>query len=1342
MKKTFIFFLMIIICRMSLTAEELLSFRNYNVHLGLSDNFIQNILRDHNGFMWFATLNGLNRYDGYKFKHYTLSENGTFNNDIRSIKDDADGNIWIEGARGWFFYNQSKDLIDENIFTILEKYGIDKKPEYISIDEQRNLWCVSESILYYYDFSRKNLRKIILTKEKKVIAIVGRGIYNILLYSDGEIVSIDNENGNTRPETHLSLNADENNRMYIDAANRLWLYTIHKTGLRCYDLVHKRYLTYQGEQILAENLITSVTNDNNGNIWVGTDNHGIYIIHSTGEMPEHIEKNTTDEFSLPDNHINSLYWDNNQTMWIGTAKQGVAFTQPGKTSITIYSLPDKEDIKYIQEDNKGNLWFCFDGEGINRLNTHNNTVTNFRKSQGTIPSDLVICAYPDSRGRVWFGTFGGGVFYEENGHFHIPQIANCSKSSNPLNQVKKIIEDKNGTLWFATFHNGLYALNSDLSLDEYTRLNSNLLTGSVMDLAYDNGNTLYIGTSSGLYKIDINKRELSSIKGSGTEMYKLPNYTTCLYYDSRGLLWVGTRNGLAVFYGNGTLHYILTTENGLSHNCIRSLTEDHFGTIWAATDHGINSISITPSANQNDTTRYTCFPYLEQDGIGNTTFNTRSMTCTSKGDILIGCLGKYLKIVPKPDKNNPNSMKHHVVFTNFLLQGHEIKPNIPYSDGRVLLKNNIYLTDKISLKHTDSNFTLEVSSMDYANIHRHKYVYRLKDNENWIPVENNQITFNKLSPGEYKLQVKIHDNKNTENNPVSYMYLTITPPLWKSGTAYFLYIMTFMIIIYITIIYSKKRHERILAKQRHEMEVSRQHEMYEAKLRFFTNVSHDLRTPLALIITPLERLMSMPITQNLQKELGLIHRHALILLNEVNQLLDFRRLDNQKTSLEASYSDLTILIKEVFDSFTELSIKKDIKMTLDLKCNSMNMLFDKNKMLRILMNLVSNAIKYNHKGGEIVISLEKCSSENEDTACIKIADTGIGIKDENKNKVFELFFKENHSNEVYTGSGIGLYIVWEYVKLHNGNIHVENNKPQGSVFTINLPIITENAKDSDIIENAVLDSNTSRNNEDNTKCFPGKMQPANSPNSQITILIVEDNDDFRNFLSDCLPKQYKTICANNGQNALDLLATSDVQIIISDVMMPIMDGLELCHRIKTDIRYSHIPIILLTARTAENHVIEGLKEGADDYITKPFNIEILQMRIKKLLEWSNNSHEKFRTIDISPSEITVSKMDEQLIEKAIRIVEDNFDNNEFSVTELSEQLNMSRSNLYKKLQAITGKPPLEFIRIVRLKRGKQLLEKTDLPISQIAYQIGLSPKLFAKYFKEEFGTLPSIYRNK
>ena len=468
-------------------------------------------------------------------------------------------------------------------------------------------------------------------------------------------------------------------------------------------------------------------------------------------------------------------------------------------------------------------------------------------------------------------------------------------------------------------------------------------------------------------------------------------------------------------------------------------------------------------------------------------------------------------------------------------------------------------------------------------------------------------------------------------------------------------------------------------------------------------------------------------TKNLKEELELIHRNSETLLNEVNQLLDFRKLDQQKTQLMLSHGNLSDFVKEVCGSFIPQAIKKGINIRLHINETKMDMDFDRNKIQRILLNLLSNAVKYNYENGEVIVALDKITANGTENAQIQVADTGIGIKDENKDKIFDRFFQEQHSTTTYIGNGIGLHIVKEYVTMHHGTITVENHIPQGTIFTITLPV-THNY--------AVNDKK--QNDTEIRKEVVNEVSDTTDAH-KTSLLIVEDNDDFRNFLINCLKDAYQVFDAPNGKEALEILAHQSIQIVISDVMMPEMDGMELCRKIKTDIRYSHIPVILLTARTADEHELSGLKEGADDYITKPFNLEILLLRIQKILKWTKNNHEKFKTIDISPSEITVSSLDEQLIEKAIRAVEENMDNSEFSVEELSSYVGMSRGHLYKKLIMITGKSPLEFIRVLRVKRGKQLLEQSQLNISQIAYQIGLSPKQFAKYFKDEFGYVPSEY---
>lgn len=725
--------------------------------------------------------------------------------------------------------------------------------------------------------------------------------------------------------------------------------------------------------------------------------------------------------------------------------------------------------------------------------------------------------------------------------------------------------------------------------------------------------------------------------------------------------------------------------------------------------------------------QYRCYSYFNEDGIGDITFNNYSIYCNRKGEVLMGGTGKYLKIDPNQALYHPN--QHKVIFTGLYLANQRVDVEKKTHDGRILLQKNIQLLDEITMDYSDSNFALEISAMDYGTQHKLQFAYRMDAKEEWVSFEGNRIYFNKLSPGIYHLQVKVNELHGSRN-PISYMTILVRPPFWLSPVAYVIYMVLFLSGGILLLRRLRSRHQRILVQQKWELEVAQQHEMDEAKIRFFTNISHDLRTPLSLIITPLEKLIHSEKAGPIKDDLDLMYRNASTLLDEVNQLLDFRKLDQQKVQLSLSYGDITEFIAETCKSFKALSQKHNIELKVCINTSKIEMDFDRNKVQRIISNLLSNAIKYNHDNGSVIVAIDKILAGDGEQIHIQISDTGIGIKNENKDKIFDRFFQEQHISTTYIGSGIGLHIVKEYVTLHGGEIKVEDNHPQGTIFTVILPIAktlklncTEDTSAFDVEEQ-----------------FHADMSSVDREKN--SLLIVEDNDDFRSFLVGCLQEYYQVYEASDGKKALTVLAQQSIHVVISDIMMPVMDGMELCRKIKTDIRYSHIPIILLTARTAEEHILSGLKEGADEYITKPFNLEILLLRIRKLLMWTLKNHDKFKTRDISPSEITISSLDEQLIEKAIRIVEENMDNSEFSVEELSAQIGMSRSGLYKKLMQITGKSPLEFMRILRLKRGRKLLEGSQMNISQISYQVGLSPKQFAKFFKEEFGYLPSEYKKK
>ena len=1298
-----------------------LTFQTFDVKSGISDNYVIAMLRDQYGFMWFATLNGLNRYDGYQCKQYWVTDSDTYSNCFNNISEDASGTIWVRTPDQYFYYNRELDKLESNIEKRLRPLGINDKIEMIHVDYEQNLWCMAGNKLYYYDFQDKKLQELSFP-DKELLHIVSRQSYSCLLFSNGEIAEVDWETKTVRKIVQLELPRSGEHRIYMDTRLRLWIYTIYTSNLQCYDIQNRKMFEFPGKETIQSDIVKAIIDDGNGNIWIGTNSKGIYILNEQTDNLMHIHRDSGTPFSLSSNHINSFYKDNQDILWVGTTKQGVAFTDLNNTAFEICKTPEQEDISCFQEDRNGNLWLGFDGKGLACYDSKQKNYKLFNTHNSNIPSNLIIGSYLDSKGKMWFGSYGGGIFYEQNGTFFpFEQIL------EPIEYVRHIADDKYGNLWVGTFMHGLYCIDNGGKITSYTKENSCLYTNTITDLVYSSDHAmLYIGTSTGLYELNTQTQQLAPVKGNDNEVSLIKMHISCLYRDRRGLLWIGTRHGVGIYDEKSRTLTRLSTNDGVSHPYIRGIVEDHNKNMWIATDCGITHIIVVDDPTAQEL-QYRCYSYFNEDGIGDITFNNYSIYCNRKGEVLMGGTGKYLKIDPNQALYHPN--QHKVIFTGLYLANQRVDVEKKTHDGRILLQKNIQLLDEITMDYSDSNFALEISAMDYGTQHKLQFAYRMDAKEEWVSFEGNRIHFNKLSPGIYNLQVKVNELHGSRN-PISYMTILVRPPFWLSPVAYVIYMVLFLSGGVVLLRRLRSRHQRILVQQKWELEVAQQHEMDEAKIRFFTNISHDLRTPLSLIITPLEKLIHSEKAGPIKDDLDLMYRNASTLLDEVNQLLDFRKLDQQKVQLSLSYGDITEFIAETCKSFKALSQKHNIELKVCINTSKIEMDFDRNKVQRIISNLLSNAIKYNHDNGSVIVAIDKILAGDGEQIHIQISDTGIGIKNENKDKIFDRFFQEQHISTTYIGSGIGLHIVKEYVTLHGGEIKVEDNHPQGTIFTVILPIAktlklncTEDTSAFDVEEQ-----------------FHADMSSVDREKN--SLLIVEDNDDFRSFLVGCLQEYYQVYEASDGKKALTVLAQQSIHVVISDIMMPVMDGMELCRKIKTDIRYSHIPIILLTARTAEEHILSGLKEGADEYITKPFNLEILLLRIRKLLMWTLKNHDKFKTRDISPSEITISSLDEQLIEKAIRIVEENMDNSEFSVEELSAQIGMSRSGLYKKLMQITGKSPLEFMRILRLKRGRKLLEGSQMNISQISYQVGLSPKQFAKFFKEEFGYLPSEYKKK
>jgi signal transduction histidine kinase/DNA-binding response OmpR family regulator len=569
--------------------------------------------------------------------------------------------------------------------------------------------------------------------------------------------------------------------------------------------------------------------------------------------------------------------------------------------------------------------------------------------------------------------------------------------------------------------------------------------------------------------------------------------------------------------------------------------------------------------------------------------------------------------------------------------------------------------------------------------------------------------------------VKGTNSDGVWSNQETRLYITVLPPFWKSNIAFFLYagIIFGMLLLGSRLVAARERLRYRIETER--LSAQRLHELDEMKIKFFTNVSHELRTPLTLIITPLEKIIkdTAPVEK---RQLNVVYKNAKRLLNLVNQLLDFKRVDGDDLKMNSSEGDIVKFIKDLVSSFSDLSEKKNIQLSFNANVGSLETLFDPDKLEKIVFNLLSNAFKFTPDHGYVSVDVHVLREAESKTLQLTVRDTGIGIPEDKYERIFDRFYQnEVPKNMVNQGSGIGLSIAQEFVKLHGGTITVSSVVGEGSTFTVTLPI----ADISDTLFN--LDT-------------PDNEAAPDDP-TKTTVLLVDDSDDFRSYLRDSLKNQYAILEAPNGKVGLKLAFNHLPELIICDVMMPEMDGIELCRRIREDSRTSHIAVILLTARTAAEQKVEGFKAGANDYITKPFSFEVLESRIENLVKMRALSHEQFQNhLDIKVSDIQVASVDEKLVKDAVKVVEDNLTNEDFSVEAMSKMLGMSRVHLYKKLFSLTGKTPIEFIRFIRIKRAAQLLEKSGLSVSEVAYKVGFSnPKYLAKYFRDVYGMLPSEF---
>jgi signal transduction histidine kinase/DNA-binding response OmpR family regulator len=800
--------------------------------------------------------------------------------------------------------------------------------------------------------------------------------------------------------------------------------------------------------------------------------------------------------------------------------------------------------------------------------------------------------------------------------------------------------------------------------------------------------------------------------------------------DRNGRIWVGTREGLNVYSPETGKFQVFTSADGLPDNTILDILEDDRGTLWLSSPSGL--CNVIPTQKQNGL-GISVINYDETNNLQNREFNENAALKTRSGELIFGGPSGFNII--NPGKIQKPVFHPNLVFTNLQILNNNVEVGEEIN-SRVLLKQSLPHLKSIDLKYKENVFSIEFACVDFSRSNRDKYAYMLEGfNPDWLYADGSQrrVTYTNLDPGHYTFRVKVLNADGVWSGEKT-LKINIAPPFWRTPFAYIIYALLIAgLLLLLRKITLDRIHMRYEVEQQRK-EAERAHAIEQLKTKFFTNVSHEFRTPLSLIIAPLDKIIKNTPDEEQKKQLNLVHRNAKRLLNLVNQLLDFRKIEVQGLKLHPSIGDIVQFAKDISYSFTDIAEKKSIRFSFTSDVESLEIYFDKDKVEKILFNLLSNAFKYTHDNGMVSVKLSYTpgATEKEDGLfSIEVEDTGIGIPADQHEKIFERFFQTDvPESMVNQGTGIGLAITKEFVRLHNGVIKVKSQPEKGTCFTVTLPA-------RKIYDPSLLAA---------SPVLPEKaeeivFEESQSNGKKKTIVVVEDNEDLRFYLKENLRAEYHVEEAVNGKAGWEKIKSIGPDLVVSDIMMPLMDGIELAKKIKTDTLTAHIPIILLTAMGSEEKQIEGFQAGVNDYITKPFTFEILASRIKNLLAQQRLLQKRFqKQIEVNPSEITVTPVDEKFLKQALEVVEKFMGEPEFSVEDFSREMCMSRVGLYKKILSLTGKAPLEFIRSIRLKRAAQLLEKSGLSISEIAYEVGFNnPKNFTKYFKEEFKVLPSQY---
>ena len=1346
--------------------QQKINFTALQIKDGLSSNTVNAIIKDHFGFMWFGTEDGLNKYDGSNFTVYKFNENdptGLQSNDIRALHEDNSGNLWVGSSLG------SLSLFDRKNNSFITypanvKGGLSSDLIHaVTTDHLGHVWVATYNGLDELDpKTNKITNHIKQTPNRKSSAQLS---FNCLLADSKNRLWIGSNNGvylydrkekvfriyRHNPSDASTPISNEINTICEDKSGNIWFGTARGICRKLPDRGGFSAFVYRAGDLnaLASSRVISLAIDKNNQLWAGTD-EGLKIIDLNSAAITSYKPNYRDSYSLTGKSISSIYI-NDGIYWLGpfhggiskydsnlnlfNLKQSNVFDPNGLSAAVITSFAQYRDEIFVGTD----------GGGLNLFNPRTELIKRFNAKlpDGSAMNNISIIAMAITKEKkLLMGTYSNGLVSMDLLTDDLLQIKRSTKANGlNSNDVFCLKEDRTGKIWVGTNGGGVNLMTADAKVVlKYCKNpqapNEVDFTGNnfIRFIEEDDQNNMWIGTyGSGISILDQFTHKFSVLNKKNNN---LPNdLTLSILKDRSGNLWVGTfSGGLSLYDGKKNSFINYSEKNGLNNATVYAIVEDLRGLIWVSTNKGISSFDPITKVFTN---------YTVYNGVQNNNFIRGAGMRTAGGEIYFGGAAGFNYFNPRFFKNNRSVPS--VIFTDLKVSNSSVLP------GKASpIQEHISIAKNINLDYKQS-FTLSYVSINYTVPEDNQYFYKLEGfDKDWIKAGSTKsVSYTNLDPGEYVFHVKASNSNGIWNASETSIAIDVSPPLWKTTYAYIFYILTIVgTLFYIrhlgiqklkrkfALVQEKMKAEQRLAQHRKEAEQLRT--LDKLKIKFLTNLSHEFRTPLSLIMGPVDKLIAEQRDQQVANPLLMIKRNTRRLLNLVNQILDFRKIEDRELTLNAVETDIVSFIKEVLESFNDLSECKQIQLVFKSQLSYFNAPFDHDKIERVLFNLLSNAFKFTPLGGRISVELEKVTlpgADNAATLIITVADSGIGISETDQERIFQRFFQADGIAPILNqGSGIGLSIAQEFVKLHGGKIAVRSKTGQGSVFTIELPFSNVRSAAelmidfSDSADKGAPELNAAISRPDRDTDIP-------------SILLVEDNEDFRAYLKDGLQSFYRIYEASNGQEGWQKTLSNHPQIIVSDINMPYMSGIELCKKVKSDKRTNHIPIILLTALTGEEEQIKGLETGANDYLTKPFNFEILNAKIKNLLSLNKRFKDTYsKQIRVETTAVTIESHSDRLLKKVAVYIDDNLNNPKLSVEDLSKHVGMSRGSLYNKILELTGLSPIEYIRSVKLDKAVVLLEKSDLNVSQIAYMVGFAtPNYFAKSFKAKFNMQPSEY---